>query len=209
MNIIDTSTNTENQVKCIASNGINIVFRYYASEVNWKVITQPEAQAISDAGMQIGVVFEDGVNLNSFSEDNGYSNAVRAFHYAANTIKQPFNSAIFFAVDLDVTNEQIQSNIIPYFIGVQNAFKTLGNGDVTYKIGAYGCGAAVNALMNQKLCEYRWLSCSTSFNGTQQALDDGNYEMAQHFNASAEVSGIGVDHDTLKNGVTDIGAFSL
>lgn len=209
MGIIDTSSNTIERLMCIANTGVQIIFRYYASAVNWKVITPPEAQAISNAGMQIGVVFEDGVNLDSFTKQNGIAHATSAYQYAKETIKQPFGSAIFFAIDLNVTDNQINNNIIPYFEGIKEALNKLSQPNETYKVGAYGCGAAVNALMDLKLCDYRWLSCSTSFNGTQRALEGGNYEMAQHFNANAEVCNIGVDHNTLREGVTDIGAFKL
>ena len=207
--IIDTSTNTTDQVSCMASQGIQVIFRYYASSVNWKVITLSEAQAISDAGMQVGVVFEDGNNLNSFTEDTGYNNAISAYNYATETINQPFGSAIYFAVDLDVTDAQINSNIIPYFEGIQSALNSLNSGEPNYKVGAYGCGAVVNTLMNEGLCDFRWLSESTSYNGTEAALENGHYELAQQYEEGLEICTISVDKDILNDDATEIGTFIL
>jgi hypothetical protein len=209
MKIIDTSSNTTSQVDCIASEGVQTIFRYYASTVNWKVITLSEAEAISNAGMQIGVVFEDGNNLDSFTEATGYDNATSAYTYATQTINQPYGSAIYFAVDLDVTDAQIQSDIIPYFRGIQEGFKESGIDQQSYKVGAYGCGSVINELLNEGLCEFRWLSESSSYNGTNEALTNGNYELVQQYKADLEICTIAVDQDNLREGVTDIGAFTL
>ena len=209
MKIIDTSSNTKKDVCCIAQQGIEIIFRYYDTTTSWKVITAAEAQAISDAGMQIGIVFEHGNCPTSFTEPNGFDHACCAFTYATETIKQPFNSAIYFAVDFDASEAVITKNIIPFFKGVQKAFNKLGNGGATFKIGAYGCGATINKLKKLGLCEYRWLSQSTSFNGTSEAKNKCEYELIQLPKFNLEVCSIGVDEDAMNPTVSDVGAFSL
>ena len=209
MKIIDTSSNTTDQVSCIASEGVQTIFRYYTSTANWKVITLSEAEAISNAGMQIGVVFEDGNDLDFFTEQIGYNNAVSAYTYATQTIDQPCGSAIYFAIDLNVTDAQIQSNIIPYFKGIQNGFKKLSTDKQNYKVGAYGCGAAINELLIEGLCEFRWLSESSSYNGTEEALTNNNYELAQQYKADLEICTIVIDQDNPREGVTDFGGFTL
>ncbi len=210
MKIVDTSSNTTSQVVCMASSGIQIIFRYYASPSDsWKIITPSEAHAISDAGMQIGVVFEDGSSLDSFTEDNGKKDGRIAYNYATGTINQPFDSAIYFAVDLNVTDAKIQSNIIPYFRGVRKGLEASSGSGKKYKIGAYGCGAVVNTLKDKGLCEFRWLSESISYNGTEEALHNGMYDLAQKYKAGLQVCDIPVDQDVLREGVTDIGTFKF
>jgi hypothetical protein len=209
--VVDSSSDTTEQVECIASAEVETIMRYYASEVSWKVMKLPEAEAISEAGMDVGVVFEDGNGLASFTEAIGYANGESAFKYAKDVIGQPADSAIYFAVDLNVTGEEIDNNVIPYFRGVKNAFEALGSGEPRYKVGAYGCGAAVNALQDAQLCEFRWLSDSTSFNGTESALENGDYDLAQQFHKGLEVCGVGIDGDELRDGVTaaGIGGFKV
>ncbi len=208
MNIIDTATDTSAQVKCMASKGVKVIFRYYAPSPNWKVIKTTEAEAISNAGIQIGAVFENGSNLASFTEESGYNDAISAYTYARETIGQPLGSAIYFAVDLNVTDDEISSNIIPYFKGIHKGLKASKKG-VNYNVGAYGCGAVVNTLLENGLCKYRWLSESSSFNGTSEALENGAYEIAQQFKQGLEICTISIDQDFLRDGVTDIGTFTL
>lgn len=209
MNIIDVSVNTEHQASCLSSKGIQTIIRYYATNLEPKVLTLSEAKAISAAGMQIGIVFEDGNKLKDFTKQNGYNQAISAYKYATQTIKQPFGSAIYFAVDLDVTNDQIQSTILPYFNGIRAGLLAAHGNLPSFKIGAYGCGAAVNALKKEGLCDYRWLSASTSYNGSRAALQNGDYEFVQHFEQGFKMCNLSVDQDQLRLGVSDIGVFSL
>ncbi len=205
--IIDTPTSITTTASCLVNNGITTVFRYYAPEGDrWKALTSEEAKAIINTGIQIGVVFEgsNGNELSAFNQTTGYNDGKSAFDYASQVIKQPFDSAIYFAVDLDITNAQLQTNIIPYFKGIQQA---LSESNTNYQIGVYGCGTVINALKNQGLCKYRWLSASTSFNGTQEALANQSYDLVQQVKKGFSMCGITpMDKDFIRTGAT-IGTF--
>ena len=208
--VVDTPTDITTQADCFAGADIQVVFRYYASEMSSKVIGLKEAQAISEAGMGVAVVFEGDNTLSYFTEDNGYADGESAYNYANDVIGQPFGSAIYFAVDLDVTDNEIESNIMNYFNGVNSAIGVLSGLDPNYKVGAYGCGAAVNILQNALRCEFKWLSAHTSWNGTINALERGDYELAQNFHEGRKACGIAVNGDNVVNGdVAIIGAFRL
>ena len=208
--IVDVSKNIIEQVTCFVKKGIKTVIRYYSYYIDdAKVITKEEAQAILNAGLQLGIVYEarNGNQLEAFTSETGHNDAAAAFTYASETIKQPFESAIYFAVDLDITDTQMKDNVIPYFKAIQSFFEK----NKGYKIGVYGCGTVVNTLKNLGLCEYRWLSESTSFSGTQKALENHEYELAQQYHKDITICNISsLDKDVLREGLTlnDIGTFS-
>lgn len=211
--IIDTPWNTTDQVDCLKAAGITTVIRYYnngnSSALPEKRLELDEAQALSSGGLKIAVVFQTSQDeASDFSYDQGYSAGTSAYNWASGTIGQPFNSAIYFAVDYNASQDDVDNLIIPYFNGVKAAFSDLGNRRSQYKIGAYGSGLVVNTLKDGGQCDYRWLSASTSYNGTQDALDTGEYEMVQIY-PSDKVCNISLDYDQLQSADTAIGSFIL
>src|SRR5579863_65631 len=102
---ISTSTHTGADAPCLASNGIIFVFRYYSAttSIPTKRLTLAEAQALVGAGIQIGVVYEDGpTSVSYFTNGRGVQDGGRAWQYA-HQIWQPAGSAIYFAVDYDAS----------------------------------------------------------------------------------------------------------
>ena len=210
MKLIDTPWNTSAIIDCLKNEGVGTVIRYYnngnSTGLPQKRLELPEAQAISNGGLQVMVIFQliqDSTQY--FTEQQGFEAGQSAAEWAKNTIGQPAGSAIYFAVDYNPNDAEVQSNIVPYFEGVAKAFASLG-GD--YKVGAYGSGLVVNTLRDQSLCEFRWLSMSNGYYGTQDALNEGNYELHQIY-PSAVICNIDVDYDELNPNVKDIGSFSL
>lgn len=211
--IIDTPWHTTEKLDCLKESGIETVIRYYnngnSSTLPEKCLEPPEAQALSEAGFQIAVVFQLSQNKASdFTEQKGYDAGISAFGRARDIIGQPRGSAIYFAVDYNASSGEIESNIIPYFEGVKRAFEEKSQVGTRYKVGAYGSGLVVNTLLEKELIDYRWLSMSTGYRGTQDAITNGDYEMRQIY-PSATVCGIAVDYDEKKTAETDIGSFTL
>lgn len=204
--IIDTSTKTTTITEKLKNAGIQTVIRYYDSFGHGeKLLDKEEAIALSQSGLDIMVVFEDSNNeTNLFNYDRGLADATAALDWAKNQINQPSNSAIYFAVDYDATPSELESNIIYYFQGIQKAFEAQND----YTVGAYGSGLVINKLKELGLCSYRWLSMSTGFYGSRQALLDGEYELNQ-IAPSANLCGIEVDYDERNSDVFDIGSFIL
>lgn len=211
--IIDTPWHTTNQLDCLKSSGIEVVIRYYnngnSATLPQKRLELPEAQALSNDGFQIMVVYQTTQNsVSSFSEQKGYDAGVNAFNWAKNTIGQPRGSAIYFAVDYNATQSEIDNNIAPYFQGVKTAFEELSALGERYNVGAYGSGLVVNSLLEMKLIDYRWLSMSTGYRGTTEAIENGDYELRQIY-PSQTLCSIAVDFDEKKSPETNIGSWSL
>jgi len=167
-NGISTSMQTGADALCLASSGINFVFRYYSATttIATKRLTVSEAQALTAAGIEIGAVYEDGpTSANYFTNGRGVRDGERAFQYAQQ-IGQPAGSAIYFAVDYDAPASDL-SAIISYFQGVQSGLNVVSGGSSPYAIGVYGSGLVCQAIkQDNSLAKYSWLAESRGWRGT-------------------------------------------
>lgn len=198
--IIDTSTNTTSKIDALKEAGIETVIRYYCTNTQSEKCLKPiEAEALSEAKIQIGIVFQDNQNaVQYFDEKMGYMAGKAACNYALNTIHQPLGSVITFAVDFDPSENDINDYIIPYFKGVKQAFFEAEVEGESYKIGVYSSGMTCNMLWEKELCSYRWLSMSNAFRGTKRALDNGDYELYQLYKeGGSKIEGLSVDYNIM------------
>lgn len=188
--IIDTDTNVSSHIDALIKARIKMVIRYYTSDATSKKrLTQNEAAALVNAGIKIGVVYQDGdTELHDFNHERGFNAGKEAFNYASKTIQQPANSIISFSVDFNPTVDDIHHCIIPYFQGINEAFDHLKTADLHYRVGVYGSGAVCNMLFAKNLCDYRWLSMSRGFHGTEEAIKNGAYELMQLDDKGAKIS---------------------
>ena len=102
---ISTNLNVGGQASCLQQAGIGFVFRYYSltTQQAQKRLTKAEADLLSAAGLQIGVVYEDKPDVvEYFSNARGQQDGRNAFRYASQ-LPQPTGSAIYFAVDYDAS----------------------------------------------------------------------------------------------------------
>jgi hypothetical protein len=175
MPAIDASTNVTAYLPTLAAAGVKAVGRYYSISTS-KVLTQLEAEAITNAGLSIFVVYEDGNDPAKFNADLGTSQAGRALA-CAKGVGQPQGSAIYFAVDFDCTVQQFQRQITPYFHAISAIFAAQG---FPYKIGVYGSGLICQGLLAAGLCSYTWLTNSTGFQGYKQFYASKRWNLAQH-----------------------------
>lgn len=203
---LDTTADCSSQASCIAEN-YAFVLRYYAPLENpyeYKVMTRSEAVALSQAGLQIGVVWETNPVLTSyFSNAQGQSDATSAVTYAHNTIVQPENSAIYFSVDYDATESDAQGAIADYFEGVSTAINQLATeGYPYYAPAVYGDGAVCEYLKSQGLVSYTWLAGAASWPGS------GSYTgwNLKQGSSGITVCTIGFDPDTSSS---DFGEFTV
>lgn len=203
--LIDTASNTTRYINCLRESEISTVIRYYsANRYKWKRMTEYEAQVLSENGFQIAAVYQNvQTRPEDFSAKKGKAAATDALNYAQTVINQPEGSAIYFAVDFNATEADIQNAIIPYFKGVRSV---IGE---EYKIGIYGSGLVINQVHQAGLAVYRWLSASTSFRGTRQAIQNGEYDMRQFPMSKLTLCDFSVDFNVKLNPATDIGTFSI
>jgi hypothetical protein len=113
-------------------------------------------------------------------------------------------SAVYFAVDFDATAGEIRSAIIPYFRGVARAFAE-SNGLPVYRVGVYGSGAVCQAVLDAKLAELAWLSCSSGWSGSKTFVQSGRWTLRQHL--PALVGGLDADPNERNPQHPDIGDF--
>lgn len=213
MSIIDTPISTTTRIPCLKTQGVTTVIRYYnfrnSNVFPSKRLELPEAQALSANQMQIAVVFQQRQDrVSDFNDAKGLAAGTTAFRHARDKIGQPANSGIYFSVDFDASNSQITNNVIPYFRAVRRAFIEEGGGNQHYRIGVYGSGLVSSRLTDAGLIQLTWLAMSRGFRGTREALEAGEFDLAQRA-PEAHLCGISVDFNDPNPARPDFGTFTV
>ena len=181
--------------------GVLFVGRYLANHtsIQDKLITPAEAVELAIAGIPVFPIFENGAK--QVGTATGQSDGAFAAALLPTVGLLPDTGVvIYYAEDFDVQASDMA--------GITDAFAAFGPELPGYGIGIYSCGFCTGRLAAQGLVTQRWLSCSSSFNGTKQALRNGDYDMAQAVPKDIVVNNrtINVDLDTLRAAGVDIGA---
>jgi len=158
---ISSAKNLVPFVSCLADSGIRFAFRYY-SQSFWKRLTVAEARTLTGAGIEIGIVYEDGpINVNYFTSTRGQADAQRAIGFAQ-AMGQPSGTAIYFAVDYDASLSHLPA-ISSYFTAVRSKLDIAG-----YQVGIYAGGTVCQTIKdNQGLAAFSWLAESTGWLGSR------------------------------------------
>jgi hypothetical protein len=155
----------------IKQQGIDFAIRYYSHHAG-RNLSLAEARALTDAGIQIGVVWETiGAHLHSFSRAQGLADAAAAYLMAQSAITQPSGSAIYFEVDCNPRADDIAGPITRYFEGVNQAFGAARPGEPQYQIGVYGSPACCKAMVDAGLAALSWYSPSEDADGDHAGAD--------------------------------------
>src|SRR6516165_1759110 len=152
--IIDVPSNVAEHAGRMAEAGVKTVIRYYnhhnSVKLPSKCLSHSELQALFEAGLSVGVVFEQGGGATGDIADLDVENAVGDAHRAlelAAELGQPQHSAIYFAVDSDYFKRSELDQIAAYFGKVNET--VAGN----YLIGVYGSGTVGRHLKNLRLVD--------------------------------------------------------
>ncbi len=147
------------------------------------------------------MIWENGFPTTAayFSRAKGISDATAALKLATDTIQQPAGSTIYFAVDFDAKEAEVSGPVTDYFQGVKSVFDVVA---VSYEIGVYGSGATCQALLDQGLATFTWLSQSTGFRGTRTFA---NFNIKQ----GKETTICGMDADEDEADVAACGGFTV
>ncbi len=193
----DTISDCSSHGGQIKSGGYSFVARYYFSGIS-RVKTKmsySESKHLSSMGISLVAVFENAADHASyFSLGQGTLDGASAYSYAAHTIKQPEQTPIYFAVDYDASEQDLQQRIIPYFKGVR---QSRGN----YFVGVYGSGFICKRLKELGLVSYTWLAQSSGWSESKTYTD---YNIKQ--GATTTFAGMDIDTD-ISNG--DVGGFKV
>jgi hypothetical protein len=179
LNGLDTTIELTRHAAALRAQGYDFAMRYYSNNAS-KNLSLGEARALSGAGLQIGVVWEtSGTHAGFFSRAQGLADGAQAYRMAKETIGQPFGSAIYFAVDYDPTQADIDGVISNYFTGVKAALYVANDGQPSYQVGVYGSGLCCGALVERDMAALSWLSQSTGFAGSRQYAEQKRYDLLQ------------------------------
>ncbi|MEW1762557.1 glycoside hydrolase domain-containing protein, partial [Streptomyces cyaneofuscatus] len=100
-----------------------------------KEIKPGELDTIFAAGLKVFPIFQANARtLGDFTTTQGYEHGALA-HDLAREYGFNWGTVIYFAVDYDATQAEINSAIVPYFQGVATALKQRGG---RYRLGVYG-----------------------------------------------------------------------
>jgi hypothetical protein len=156
-----SSVVTPTAARCLAQSGFTFVARYYRSRKSkLNRLTADEAQTIAAAGLIVVAVFEyAGTKASYFTAAQAALDAEDALEQAA-AIRQPVGSAIYFAVDYNATQDDIDGPVAEYFEVLSAKVRP------RYQLGVYGSGATCAAIFDAGLADYTWLAQSVGFTGT-------------------------------------------
>ncbi|PSL52235.1 uncharacterized protein DUF1906 [Saccharothrix carnea] len=154
------------RAQALKAAGYHVVGRYL-DEDPWgtldKEIQPGELEAIFAGGMRVFPISQYAADtVDDFTWSTGYDHALRAHDRA---VGYGFNrgTVIYFAVDYDATGEQITSNIIPYFQGIQAGLGTRGK---RYVAGVYGSRNVCARVSDEAFARYSFVSgMSWGFSG--------------------------------------------
>ena len=175
---LSTNLHCTNKIDCLLTNSIGFVGRYYSTttQQSQKRITKAEALALSHAGIDIVVFYQDRMNqIADFSTSKGTNGGKAALGYASD-LGQPHGSTIYFSADFDPSHSQILGPIKDYFAAVNQVFADAGS---PFKIGVYSSGLACRLLKEANLVEHTCLSQSGGFNETKAYRASNQWNVLQ------------------------------
>lgn len=201
--IFDTNHDVTNKLPQLKAAGIETVIRYIGATGSEKYIKPAEAKAIAAAGLKLALVFEVWGGSDDFAHDDinakmGAAHGAFARDYVG-TLGTPAEAVIYAAIDNDVSNNQLQNLVLPYFA----AFKAALAG--SYQLGAYGCGVVCEGCLNAGYITKAWLSNAMGWNGSRSFLASGRATLVQHL--PANTAGLDTDPDDAVHEGDDIGDF--
>ncbi|MGW0434402.1 glycoside hydrolase domain-containing protein [Micromonospora sp. NPDC003197] len=162
-----------------------------------KALKPGEPQTILDAGLRFFPIFQyNGTQLGNFTYDKGYDQGKIA-HQKALEHRIPAGTCIYFAVDYDALDIDIDSNIKPYFSGVKAGLAELGN---RYTFGIYGSRNVCSRVSHEVGARWSLVSgMSWGYSGNLGFPLPENWS----FNQIREYEfqpGWGLDHDVWRQG---------
>lgn len=204
---------TKDQAIELSQAGYHVVGRYLTGDYvsnNTRIaknLLRSEIQDIFDAGLRLFVIFQDhreylqapgNVTIfDYFKEDQGYHDARKAFS-VAKTLGVPRQEIIYFAVDYDFTEPQVESRIIPYFQGIHRYMRQASN--YRYRIGIYSARRTCTLVSEAGLSESSFVSdMSTGYSGNlgHPLPEDWAFDQIKEFTFSRNGQSFPIDNDVL------------
>jgi Domain of unknown function (DUF1906)/Bacterial SH3 domain len=206
--VIDADVNCAAAASCLRQAGITTVFRYYSefTQRPGKRLTGAEAAALAAAGLRLGAVYQDAQNApQHFSLARGLARGAYAYRYAEADIAQPPGSAVYFSVDFDASEAEVDGVVLPFFQGIAQAFAAASGGTPDYRIGIYGSGLVCQLVLDAGLAACAWLAASRGWRETARFDASGRWHLKQ--DPEATLCGLRIDTDEVNPAQPDFGDF--
>jgi peptidoglycan hydrolase-like protein with peptidoglycan-binding domain len=193
---------TEARAQWLVDHGYQIVGRYLydppGSSLD-KEIKPGELDVIFQAGLRVFPIFQ--ANARQLSDFTFVSGSVHAeiAHELAVAYGFARGTVIYFAVDYDATQAQIESAIIPYFQGVSWKLSSLGG---RYLHGVYGSRNVCSNVTNATFARHSFVSgMSWGFSGNLGFPLPGNWAFNQikEFSAGSGSTTFDLDRDAWRS----------
>lgn len=145
----DTATPlTKAQAQKLVAMGYEYAIRYLVPPASYsKALTKKEAQALSDAGLLIGCVWETTAARAKAGAAAGYQDGYKAKQCAVD-LSVPTDAVIYFAVDYDA-----QAND---YLLIASYMKAAADAIAPYKLGVYGSYYVVEEMHSRGVGEAYW-----------------------------------------------------
>ncbi|HCW04226.1 MAG TPA: hypothetical protein DGK91_06690 [Clostridium sp.] len=203
------------QYQQFKEDGYSFVARYYSTTDSAKNLTKDEAQAASEAGLELLAVYQDYNNkADLFNYEYGVTQATEAIKQAIEVGQPPSvegkGSAIYFAVDEKNVGDIPLANIEEYFKGIKDTMDKFTGNDPDkrrWDIGVYGNYRVVKYLQEKMGSDlYLW---QTSMGKGQENYFSKyfNYDIYQNLHEVYR-NGVFID-ENYTNVKGDFGAFTL
>lgn len=192
------TTITVARAQALKAKGYTTVGRYLTNARNSsldKNIKENELNTIVSQGLTVFPIFQTwGIFAKYFNEGQGKTDAIEAYNAArAYGFKQ--NTIIYFAVDYDNYESEIESNLVPYFKAINSKMSEFNN---YYKIGIYGTRKACREISNRNLAVSSFVSdMSSGYSGNigQKMPDNWAYDQISTVTVGSGDGKIEIDND--------------
>ena len=160
-------TITSDRAATLVANGYQTIGRYLTnspvSDPLDKNIKPGELATIFAAGLTVVPIFQEGGDyLEYFTYTRGLYAGQKAYD-AARSYGFKQGTTIYFAVDFDALEEEVWSNVVPYFAGIALAMLNKGS---YYNIGVYGARNTCSIVSGEGLASLSYVSdMSTGYSG--------------------------------------------
>lgn len=192
---IDVATDVRHALPCLVQQKKTFVARYLAitSEIPNKILTPIEAKAISDAGLDIVSVWENGAadTPEYFTRAHGERDGEYAYKLAE-SLGQPGGSPIYFAIDYDAPLKDLLHGVNEYLDAVEQGLASAYAASTTdrwYAVGIYGSGLTC-AVLRVPDSRPTWLAEAQHWAGSTE------FDLWDiHQTGSTSVCGLGCDEN--------------
>lgn len=200
---------TNQRAQYLKSIGINYVGRYITG---YWAVSISEISLILEAGMKFVPIFErsgndlsgnmDVTDASYFTHEQGRQDAL----YAASTAQElglPENTTIYFAVDFDAYDFEVDSNILEYF-------RALSVYLLHYNVGIYGPRNVCTRVSNAGYAKTSYVAdMSTGFSGNTGVRIPSNWAFDQFYETSYGSGDSQINIDKVMASGQDTGVSSL